>query len=60
MYCYSKRDAIYYAKKIHYAYFGKEKCKALALKSIFWIGMSKHIDDFVGNYDIYVKVTKEI
>ena len=35
--------------KIHYAHFGKEKCKALARKSLFWPGMSKQIEDMIEN-----------
>lgn len=38
--------------KIRYAHFGREKCKMLARKTIFWIGMSKQIDDVVGNCDV--------
>lgn len=49
----------YMLKKIHYAHFGKEKCKALARKSIFWIGMSKHIDDLVSNCDICLSFQKD-
>lgn len=37
--------------KIHYAHFGKEKCKMLARKTVFWPGMSKQIDDVVSNCD---------
>lgn len=49
----------YMLKKIHYAHFGKEKCKALARKSIFWIGMSKQIDDLVNNCDVCKSYQRE-
>jgi hypothetical protein len=31
---------------IHEGHLGQENCKALALDSVFWIGMSKDIDDY--------------
>lgn len=34
-------------KNIHYAHFGKEKCKALAKKLLYWPNMSKHIEDVI-------------
>lgn len=38
-------------KNIHYAHFGKEKCKALARKLLYWPSMSKHIEDVIDNCD---------
>ena len=32
---------------IHEGHLGQEKCKALARDSVFWIGMSKDIDDYI-------------
>jgi hypothetical protein len=32
---------------IHEGRLGQEKCEALARDSVFWIGMSKDIDDYI-------------
>lgn len=38
-------------KNIHYAHFGKEKCKTLARKLLYWPNMPKHIEDVIDNCD---------
>ncbi|RVE44459.1 hypothetical protein evm_010863 [Chilo suppressalis] len=46
-------------QKLHYNHIGREKTKIRARESLFWIGMSKDIDNFIKNCNSCIKYSPE-